>query len=98
MIGHELHRSECLWSFLLSIDKDLAESTRQEGCSCGGRLHCANYPRAPRGGPDHLPVSRRSYAVEGHEKSLDTSRLDRPGACGTDPAGTAHTEAFDHAH
>ena len=43
------------WSFLLSIDKDLAECTRQKGCSCGGRLHCANYPRAPRGGPGDLP-------------------------------------------
>jgi hypothetical protein len=55
MIAHELHRSGSFWAFLLSIDKDLAECTRQKGCSCGGRLHCANYPRAPRGGPDHLP-------------------------------------------
>ena len=60
MIGHELHRSGSFSSFLLSIDKDLAESTRQKGCSCGGRLHCANYPRAPRGGPDHLPEEYRS--------------------------------------
>ena len=59
MIGHELHRSGSFWSFLLSIDKDLADSTRQKGCSCGGRLHCANYPRAPRGGPDHLPEEYR---------------------------------------
>ena len=55
MIAHELHRSASFWAFLLSIDKDLAECTRQKGCACGGRLHCANYPRAPRGGPDHLP-------------------------------------------
>ena len=55
MIAHELHRSGRFWAFLLSIDKDLAECTRQKGCACGGRLHCANYPRAPRGGPDHLP-------------------------------------------
>ena len=55
MIAHELHRSGSFWAFLSSIDKDLAECTRQKGCSCGGRLHCANYPRAPRGGPDHLP-------------------------------------------
>jgi len=41
MIGHELHRSGSFWAFLLSIDKDLAECTRQKGCSCGGRLHCA---------------------------------------------------------
>ena len=37
MIGHELHRSGSLWSFLLSTDKDLADSTRQKGCSCRGR-------------------------------------------------------------
>ncbi len=55
MLGYELHRSGSFWSFLLSIDNDLAESTRRKGCSCGGRLHCANYPRAPRDGPDHLP-------------------------------------------
>ena len=59
MMGHELHRSGSFWSFLLSIDKDLADSARQQGCSCGGRLHCANYPRAPRGGPDHLPEEYR---------------------------------------
>ena len=59
MIAHELHRSGSFWAFLLSIDKDLAECARQKGCSCGGRLHCANYPRAPRGGPDHLPEEYR---------------------------------------
>ena len=55
MIGRELVHCASFWSFLWSIDKDLAESTRRKGCSCGGRLHCANYPRAPRGGPDDLP-------------------------------------------
>jgi hypothetical protein len=60
MIGHELHRSGSFWSFLLSIDKDLADSTRQNGCSCGGRLHSASYPQAPRDGPDHLPEEYRS--------------------------------------
>ena len=30
MIGHELHRSGSFWSFLLSIDKDLADSIRQK--------------------------------------------------------------------
>ena len=43
------------WSFLLSIDQDLAERTRQERCACGGRLHHADYPRKPRGCPDRLP-------------------------------------------
>jgi hypothetical protein len=61
MIARELPSSRSFWSFLVSIDQDLAESARQKGCSCGGRLHCANYPRAPRGGPDDLPeeFSRR---------------------------------------
>lgn len=36
---------------LLAIDRDLAEKVRSEGCPCGGRLHAANYPRKPRGGP-----------------------------------------------
>lgn len=54
MICHELPRGD-VWSFLLSIDQDLAGHTRQNGCSCGGRLHVANYPRKPRGCPDSLP-------------------------------------------
>jgi len=37
---------------LLAIDRDLAEALRAQGCACGGRLHKANYPRKPRGGPD----------------------------------------------
>jgi hypothetical protein len=41
--------SASFWSFLLKVDEDLAEETRKEGCSCGGRLHCANYPRKPKG-------------------------------------------------
>ena len=46
---HDLPRSASFWSFLLTVDGDLAEETRKEGCPCGGRLHCANYPRKPRG-------------------------------------------------
>jgi hypothetical protein len=45
--------------FLLSVDKDLAECARRQACSCGGRLYCANYPRAPRSGLDHLPEEYR---------------------------------------
>ncbi len=48
-------RGADFWHFLYSIDQDLAKQTREVGCSCGGRLHCANYPRKPRGGPDWLP-------------------------------------------
>jgi hypothetical protein len=56
---HELPRGPDLWAFLLSIDEDLAERTRQQGCPCGGHLHCANYPRSPRGCPDDLSEKYR---------------------------------------
>ena len=56
---HDLPDSASFWSFLLAVDEDLAEQTRQQGCSCGGRLHCANYPRKPRGTPDPLPEPQR---------------------------------------
>ena len=46
---HDLPRSASFRSFLLAVDEDLAEETRKKGCPCGGRLHCANYPRKPRG-------------------------------------------------
>jgi hypothetical protein len=59
MIGQELHHGGSFWSFLISVDKDLAECARRQGCSCGGRLHRANYPRAPRSGLDHLPEDYR---------------------------------------
>ena len=46
---HDLPRAASVQSFLLAVDEDLAEETRKKGCPCGGRLHCANYPRKPRG-------------------------------------------------
>lgn len=55
MMWRELFESGSFWAFLFSIDKDLAESARGKACPCGGRLHCANYPRAPRGAPVPLP-------------------------------------------
>jgi hypothetical protein len=56
---HDLPRAARFWSVLLAIDQDLAETTRANACSCGGRLHCANYPRKPRGTPAQLPESQR---------------------------------------
>ncbi len=44
------------WAFLFTVDQDLAETARRQGCRCGGRLHHADYPRKPRGGPDTLPA------------------------------------------
>ncbi len=52
---HELFRDASFWQFLFSIDQDLAKSTHEKGCPCGGCLHSAKYPRKPRGGPDNLP-------------------------------------------
>ena len=52
---HDLPHTARFWSFLFEIDQDLAETARKKGCPCGGRLHSANYPRQPRGGPDTLP-------------------------------------------
>lgn len=52
---------------LLSIDRDLAEKVRSEGCPCGGRLHRANFPRKPRGGPpspDPRVSLRLSFSCE----------------------------------
>ena len=54
---HDLFRDASFWSFLFAVDQDLATTTRKQGCSCGGRLHCANYPRKPRGGCENLPGS-----------------------------------------
>lgn len=54
---HELPRGATFWLFLFSIDQDLARSARENACPCGGRLHCANYPRKPRGSAEDLPES-----------------------------------------
>lgn len=54
---HVLLRDTSFWDFLFEVDEDLAAQTRQGGCSCGGRLHCANYWRKPCGGSTPLPKS-----------------------------------------
>jgi hypothetical protein len=46
---HSLPRNSSFWLFLLAVDQDLAEKTRKGACLCGGALHCADYPRKPRG-------------------------------------------------
>jgi hypothetical protein len=58
-MDHDLPRAARLWSVLLAIDQDLAEQTRKKACPCGGRLHCANYLRKPRGTPFQLPEPQR---------------------------------------
>jgi hypothetical protein len=56
---HDLPRTARFWSVLFAIDQDVAETARKEGCSCGGRLHYANYLRKPRGTPVQLPEPQR---------------------------------------
>ena len=56
---HALPRVARFWSFLLAVDQDLAEAARKKACSCGGRLHCANYLRKPRGTSAQLPEPQR---------------------------------------
>jgi len=56
---HELPGDATFWVFLFSIDQDLAKASRADRCpACGCHLHCANYPRKPRG-PRNLPEEYR---------------------------------------
>jgi hypothetical protein len=55
---HDLPRTARLWSFLLTVDRDLAMKARTNACRCGGRLHSANYLRKPRGTPARLPEAQ----------------------------------------
>ena len=48
---HDLPDAASFWAFLFAIDQDLAKTARKNACPCGGRLHCANYLRKPRGTP-----------------------------------------------
>jgi hypothetical protein len=56
---HGLPQTASFWSFLFAVDQDLAETARKNGCSCGGQLHRANYPRKPDGTSIPLPEEQR---------------------------------------
>jgi hypothetical protein len=43
-------------SLLIAIDQDFIEKTKEKGCSCGGRLHQADYSRSPFGIPPSLRI------------------------------------------
>jgi hypothetical protein len=47
-------------TFLFQIDQDLAAEAHARGCSCGGVLHSARYPRKPRGAPRGLGPEQAS--------------------------------------
>jgi len=49
-----LFHDRTFYANLTRLDQDLAAETRARGCPCGGRLHRADYPRKPRGGPAEL--------------------------------------------
>ncbi|MCA1788917.1 MAG: hypothetical protein LC667_03375 [Thioalkalivibrio sp.] len=53
-MDHGLLQSVGFWTFLFSVDRSLAADVHQGGCSCGARLHRADYLRKPRGGPKGL--------------------------------------------
>jgi hypothetical protein len=47
--------TDALFDTLLAIDQDLATTAHAGGCLiCGDRVHHADYPRKPRGGPASL--------------------------------------------
>jgi len=54
-MDHRLLQQASFWEFLFAVDEDLAASACESGCSCGGHLHRAKFPRKPRGGPADLP-------------------------------------------
>ena len=55
---HVLLQDPRFFALLLAIDRDQAAQTQAAGCACEGRLHCANYPRKPRG---CLPEFRSNF-------------------------------------
>ncbi len=60
---HGLLRDPRWVAGFLALDAALAEELRASGCSCGGRLHRASYPRKPRGLPpgfDDAALARRA--------------------------------------
>ena len=50
-VCHALLSDPTLYQLLLEFDHDMAAQVRVAGCSCGGALHSAHYPRKPRGAP-----------------------------------------------
>jgi hypothetical protein len=59
-VCHALIQDPRFFELLLTIDREQAAQTRAAGCACEGRLHCASYPRKPRG---CLPEFRSSFEL-----------------------------------
>lgn len=54
MYHTRLLQDRTFYATLAQFDDDLAVEVHARGCPCGGRLHRADYPRKPRGGPADL--------------------------------------------
>jgi len=66
-VCHALLLDRSFFSLLIQIDDDLAATTRQQACPCGGALHQADYPRKPRGCPRFFREAfswRRSFCCQ----------------------------------
>jgi len=48
-VCHAFLSQSTFYHLLFRIDQSLAVDEQKRGCSCGGVLHSANYPRKPRG-------------------------------------------------
>ncbi len=46
---HHLLSDPSFYIYLFNIDQDIANRVQADGCTCGGMLHSARYPRKPRG-------------------------------------------------
>lgn len=57
---HALIEDVRFFKLLRQIDDELAQQARASGCSCGGVLHQANYPRKPRGCPSQMRAEYES--------------------------------------
>lgn len=57
---HALIEDVRFFKLLRQIDDELAQQARASGCSCGGVLHQANYPRKPRGCPSQMRADYES--------------------------------------
>lgn len=52
-----------IFSVLLSIDQELSQQVRSQGCEvCGSPLHQSHYARQPRGLPSNLPELQAAYS------------------------------------
>jgi hypothetical protein len=60
-VCHAFYSSASFYQQLFELDQELAKQVKQSGCSCGGTLHSARYPRKPRGVARHVLGDTCSY-------------------------------------